>query len=72
MPCIGGEIKGTILGGITSLKKGNLPKSEVSTMSEFFSNGMHFFFLYSEGILEDFVVEGIDRKDVFFYQVCGL
>lgn len=24
---------------------------------------------YSEGILEDFVVEGIDRKDVFFYQV---
>lgn len=24
---------------------------------------------FSEGILEDFVVEGIDRKDVFFYQV---
>lgn len=24
---------------------------------------------YLEGILEDFVVEGIDRKDVFFYQV---
>ena len=23
----------------------------------------------TEGILEDFVVEGIDRKDVFFYQV---
>ena len=23
----------------------------------------------SEGILEDYVVEGIDRKDVFFYQV---
>lgn len=22
-----------------------------------------------EGILEDYVVEGIDRKDVFFYQV---
>ena len=25
--------------------------------------------LFSEGILEDYVVEGIDRKDVFFYQV---
>ena len=23
-----------------------------------------------EGILEDFATEGIDRKDVFFYQVC--
>lgn len=24
---------------------------------------------FVEGILEDFVIEGIDRKDVFFYQV---
>ena len=29
-------------------------------------------FTHLEGILEDFVVEGIDRKDVFFYQVSGL
>jgi hypothetical protein len=29
-----------------------------------------FLFCMAEGILEDFVVEGIDRKDVFFYQVC--
>ncbi len=25
--------------------------------------------LYPEGILQDNAVEGIDRKDVFFYQV---
>ena len=30
------------------------------------------YFTHLEGILEDFVVEGIDRKDVFFYQVSGL
>lgn len=24
----------------------------------------------SEGVLEDFATEGVDRKDVFFYQVC--
>jgi hypothetical protein len=26
----------------------------------------------SEGVLEDFATEGVDRKDVFFYQVLYL
>ena len=26
------------------------------------------YFAFTEGILQDFIVEGIDRKDVFFYQ----